>query len=275
MARRGLCSRREAERLIEAGLVLVDGVVVREQGTKALPDAKIEILPEGGRALAARLTVILHKPAGIVSTQPEPGQTPAWKLIRRDNVRGPVDPATLDRVVADPAGLSVAGRLDRASRGLLVLTQDGTLARLLIGGNAVEKSYLVRTAEPATDGQVRKLNAPMQLDGQPLLPMRVRAAGDSLLRFRLREGKKHQIRRVCRHVGLDVTDLFRESVGPLRIGDLPEGQWRLATEDELARLRGDGDGAYAEPHHRDTEGTEADKKAFDPTRRSGRRVQRA
>src|SRR5262245_63513407 len=81
MANRGLCSRREAERLIERGLVTVDGVVMREQGCKAHPDADIRVAPDGTQELAAQRTIMLHKPAGVVSTQPQPGQTPAWKLV--------------------------------------------------------------------------------------------------------------------------------------------------------------------------------------------------
>lgn len=237
MANRGLCSRREAERLIDRGLVSVDGVIVREQGCKAEPDARIEVAPDGAEELAAQLTVLLHKPMGIVSTQPEPGQTPAVKLLTARRAHGPVDPATLARVLADPFSLSVAGRLDRASRGLLLMTQDGTVARRIIGGQGVEKCYLVRTAEAATDVQLRKLRAADSLDGEPLLPMQIERVAEDTLRFVLVEGKKHQIRRVCRRFGLNVEDLYRTAIGPLEIGDLPEGCWRVVRADELSELR--------------------------------------
>jgi 23S rRNA pseudouridine2604 synthase len=168
MAARGLCSRREAERLIDAGCVLVAGVPVAAQGAKAPPDAEIRITEAGRRLLGGRATVLLHKPLGIVSTQPEPGQTAAWQLVRAATRRGTIAPAVEAALLADPQSLAVAGRLDRASRGLLVLTQDGTVARRIIGGQGVEKEYLVRTDAPATDGQLHKLNRPMRLDGQPL-----------------------------------------------------------------------------------------------------------
>jgi 23S rRNA pseudouridine2604 synthase len=239
MATRGLCSRREAERLIDAGCVLVDGTPVRAQGAKATPDADIRITDAGAHLLGGRATVLLHKPLGIVSTQPEPGQTPAWTLVRAATRRGAVDAATERRLLADPRSLSVAGRLDRASRGLLILTQDGTVARRIIGGQGVEKAYLVRTEPPATDGQVHKLNAPMRLDGRPLRPMRVSRVDTHTLRFVLVEGRKHQIRRCARTVGLAVADLFRVAVGPLVLGDLPEGCWRLATDEEIAQLQRD------------------------------------
>jgi 23S rRNA pseudouridine2604 synthase len=240
MAARGLCSRREAERLIDAGQVLVDGQAVQAQGAKAAADADIRIAPAGVALLGDRVTIALHKPVGIVSTQPEPGQTEAWQLVRADRASGAIDRALLERLVAQPSTLSVVGRLDRASRGLLLLTQDGTVARRVIGGQGVEKAYLVRTAEAVTDTQIAKLNGPLGLDEQPLLPMRVTRVGGDALRFVLVEGKKHQIRRACQRFGLTVVDLFRTAIGPIEIGDLAEGRWRLIGAEELDRLRQDG-----------------------------------
>ncbi len=236
MARRGLCSRREAERLIDAGQVVVDGVVVSGQGQKAPLDAAIVIAPAGAAALDTKLTVVLNKPAGIVSTQPEPNQTPAWRLLRAANAQGETDAEIVRRVAAAPQSFSVAGRLDRASRGLLVMTQDGTVARRIIGAHDVRKLYVVQLAEPVSAAQVHKLSGRMSLEGELLLPMTVERLGPDVLRFGLVEGRKHQIRRVCRKVGLDVVDLFREAVGPIHIGDLPEGSWRVVSAAELAGL---------------------------------------
>src|SRR5262249_24650810 len=154
MAKRHLCSRREAERLIDQGLVQVNGVVVREQGYKAAPDADIRIAADAAAQLAERITILFHKPAGVVSTQPEAGETPGGRLITARSARGAMDAAARARVTAQPQTLAVAGRLDRASRGLLVMTQDGSVARRIIGGQGVEKCYLVRTAEAATDLQL-------------------------------------------------------------------------------------------------------------------------
>ncbi len=245
MASRGLCSRREAERLIAAGQVLVDGAVVREQGVKAGLDADIRIAEGGSVALAARLTIILNKPVGIVSTQPRPHETPAWALLRADTVAGDIVPDALARIVAAPSTLAVAGRLDRASRGLLVMTQDGTIARLLVGGHGVSKVYRVEVSEPITGEQVRKLNGRMKLDGTPLRPMDVRQVSRHTLRMVLTEGRKHQIRRVCRTVGLTVVDLMRTAVGPLELGALKEGAWRLVTAAELEALKRAGDQAQS------------------------------
>jgi len=240
MANRGLCSRREAERLIEQGLVLVDGVAVREQGCKAHPDADIRVAPHGEAQLAEQVTILLHKPVGVVSTQPEAGQTPAWKLVTAKRAHGHAAPDARARATAEPWTLAVAGRLDRASRGLLLMTQDGSIARRIVGGHGVEKAYLVRTETPPADLQIRKLRGPLRLDDEPLQPMRVERVAEDTLRFILVEGKKHQIRRLCRRFGLHVTDLFRVAIGPLQLGDLPEGKWRIVQPDELERLRADG-----------------------------------
>jgi 23S rRNA pseudouridine2604 synthase len=218
----------------------VNGVVMREQGCKAALDADIRVAEPGTSRLAAQVTLALHKPLGIVSTQPAAGQTPAWKLIKRTAAYGAVDAELLARVTSDPASLSVAGRLDRASRGLLVLTQDGAVARRIIAGEGVEKCYVVRMCEPVSDGQIRKLRGPLRLDDRELRPMQVQRVGEDTLRFVLVEGRKHQIRRVCRHVGLNVADLVRTAVGPIALGDLPEGRWRVVTAVELERLRMDG-----------------------------------
>lgn len=240
MANRGLCSRREAERLIAQGLVLVDGVTMREQGCRARPDADIQVAPHGEAQLAEQVTILLHKPVGVVSAQPEAGQTPAWKLVTAESAHGSGAPDARARAASQPWTLAVAGRLDRASRGLLLMTQDGSIARRIIGGHAVEKCYLVRTDTPPTDLQIRKLRGPLRLDDEPLQPMRVERAADDVLRFVLVEGKKHQIRRLCRRFGLNVSDLFRVAIGPLQLGDLPEGKWRVVQPRELERLRADG-----------------------------------
>jgi 23S rRNA pseudouridine2604 synthase len=237
MAARGLCSRREAEVLIGAGHVTVDGVLVERQGAKAGVSARIEISAAGRATLGESVTVVLHKPVGIVSAQPARGQTPAWKLLSRDRLYGEPEEGTVDRVVAAPDTLSVVGRLDRASRGLLLLTQDGAVARRVIGGNAVSKSYVVNVAQDVSNSQVVKLNQPMRLDGRPLLPMRVARLDARTLRFELVEGKKHQIRRCCRHLGLHVVDLLRDRIGSIELGDLPEGRWRPVAALELEKLR--------------------------------------
>lgn len=237
LAQRGLCSRREAERLIANGQVLLDGAVVREQGVKALPDAQLEIADRGQQWLDDRVTILMHKPVGVVSTQPEGGQVPAWKLLTRTNLREGGDPEAVKRVLEHPYYLNVAGRLDKDSRGLLVLTQDGSLAKRLTSGSGVTKKYRVNVDADPTPEQVKKLSGRMELDGRQLRPMQVRRNGRNRLRFELREGRKHQIRRVCEQVGLRVVDLMRTDIGNWSLGELPAGCWRLLGAEELRRFR--------------------------------------
>lgn len=241
MARRGLCSRREAERLIEAGQVLVDGEPVREQGVKAAIDARIEIAELGQGWLAERVTVLMNKPPGIVSTQPEGAQVPAWKLLTRDRLwraGGEAPAAAVARVLDKPWFMNVCGRLDKDSRGLLVLTQDGVLQKLITGSGKLVKRYRVEVRGDITPDQVQKLNGRMVLDDQPLRPMKVRRIGRGILVFELREGRKHQIRRCCEMVALEVKDLQRTDIGPWCLGLLPEGQWRVLDAGELAEVLG-------------------------------------
>jgi len=232
MAQRGLCSRREADRYIEQGLVRVDGVRVSEPGIKVRSDQQVELEPAALRARSRLVTVLLHKPVGYVSGQPEDGYEPAVKLIRpgtrfqRDDSDVVVDFRRLQ-------GLVPAGRLDIDSTGLLVLTQDGRIARQLIGADSsVEKEYLVRVRGVLSAEGLKQLNHGLQLDGHPLRPAVVRWQNRDQLNFILREGRKRQIRRMCELVGLEVTALKRIRIGNIRLGSLPCGQWRCLGEGE-------------------------------------------
>jgi len=242
LARRGTCSRREAERLIEDGRVLVDGETI-ELGFKARANARIEITGEGTRWLREKLTVIVNKPPGYVSNLPAEGEIAAAACVEPRNawmraMEGtPMD--DLKRVTRDVSSFNVCGRLDKDSRGLLILTEDGALARSVIGGNGVLKKYVVTTDADVRESHMRSLNGRVQLDGVELLPMNVQRLGHGsrTLEFNLREGKNRQIRRVCEKFGLRVVDLHRVQIGDVQIGDLPEGAWRLMSEREVRELR--------------------------------------
>jgi len=231
MAERGLCSRREADAYIERGLVFVNGQRVTQLGTRAAADAAITLADEARARQARQVTILLHKPVGYVSGQAEDGHKPAVVLItpasqQRDDPTQRFEPAHM-------RGLAPAGRLDIDSTGLLVLTQDGRVARQLIGDNsAIEKEYLVRI-EGAPDARaLALLNHGLALDGRPLRPARVETLNDDQLRFILREGRKRQIRRMCELVGLRVTGLKRVRIGRVRLAQLPLGQWRYLRADE-------------------------------------------
>lgn len=230
MADRGLCSRREADDYIARGWVWADGKRVAELGTRVHPAAVIRLDKEAGRAQAARVTILLHKPVGFVSAQAEDGHAPAVTLVRADTQLADQSP----RFRADwLRGLAPAGRLDIDSTGLLVLTQDGRVARELIGeDSAVEKEYLVRVEGTLDDRGLALLNHGLALDGKRLRPAKVGWVNDDQLRFVLTEGRKRQIRRMCELVGLRVVGLKRVRIGKVRLADLPQGQWRLLRADE-------------------------------------------
>jgi 23S rRNA pseudouridine2604 synthase len=225
MATRGLCSRREADSYIERGLVLVDGRVVDQLGTKVLPSAQITLALQAQQQQSSLVTIILNKPIGYVSAQPEPGYEPAIKLLTPNNQFGehpqPLKPEYFK-------GLAVAGRLDIDSQGLLLFTQDGRLAKQIIGENGkLEKEYLVRVNGDLPEEKLQLLRHGLQLDGKPLKPARVEWINREQLRFVLTEGRKRQIRRMCEAVGLKVLGLKRVRIGKLRLGNLPEGKWRF------------------------------------------------
>jgi 23S rRNA pseudouridine2604 synthase len=234
MSEQGFCSRREADSYIERGWVLVDGVPITELGTRILPTQTITLAPAAQSKQEARVTVLLNKPIGFVSAQPEKNYRPAIALVSaetqytdaRDRKQQRFDPRHL-------RGLAPAGRLDIDSTGLLILTQDGRIAKQLIGENSrVEKEYLVRVTGKINKDGLALLNHGLSLDGEALRPAEVSWQNKDQLRFVLRQGKKRQIRRMCEMVGLTVVGLKRVRIGKVMLGDLPIGQWRYLHDDE-------------------------------------------
>ena len=269
MAERGLASRREADDWIGKGWVKVNGRFA-EMGMQVAPDVTIEIDKEAKGQQAKQVTVLINKPLGLVSGQAEDGHEPAITLVQpqnrwaEDNARFFFHPSQLKSLVP-------AGRLDIDSTGLLVLTQDGRVARQLIGEDAVmEKEYLVRVAytgvtnaaaatsaaatypalptqlsridddDPIVDDvqsqfpatQLALLRHGLSLDGQALKHAKVEWQNPQQLRFVLHEGKKRQIRRMCELVGLKVVGLKRVRIGKVMLGNLPVGQWRYLAPHE-------------------------------------------
>jgi 23S rRNA pseudouridine2604 synthase len=232
LAQSGVCSRREAEALIAEGLVSIDGETVSDPGRKILPGQTLVLADKAEKKLDAQMSILLHKPRGIVSAQPEPGQTPAARLLTREKLWGPPAP-----VPAPDASLPPVGRLDMDSRGLLILSQDGVLAKALIGpASTLEKEYRVFVMGEITEAKLELLRHGLELDGRQLRPAEVEVIADQRLRFVLREGRNRQIRRMCELVELKVVDLFRVRVGSLTLGDMPEGRWRPLTAQERAAL---------------------------------------
>ena len=259
MAELGLASRREADDWIARGWVKVNGQVA-EMGMQVTPDARIEVAKQAQGQQANQVTILLNKPMGIVSGQAEDGHQPAITLVQPqnrwadDNARFFFHPSQLKSLVP-------AGRLDIDSIGLLVLTQDGRVARQLIGEDTrMEKEYLVRvtTAGWGEVGErgdelreihesdvvttnvqavvprerLEQLRHGLSLDGQALKPAKVTWQNPEQLRVVLTEGKKRQIRRMCELVGLKVVGLKRVRIGNVMLGNLPLGQWRYLAPHE-------------------------------------------
>jgi 23S rRNA pseudouridine2604 synthase len=231
LAQRGLCSRREADAFIADGRVTVNGERTTELGLKVPPDADVRLDDVAARSQARQVTVLLHKPLGYVSGQPEPGYLPAARLFTPETRWGEDRGARWEPAMEK--GLAPAGRLDIDSTGLLVLTQDGRIARLLVGvGTTVEKEYVVRVRGEVQPTTLDRLRHGLALDGEPLRPARVDPITAEQLRFILVQGKKRQIRRMCELVGLQVVALKRVRIGRVKLGALPPGQWRLLRSDE-------------------------------------------
>ncbi|MBS1208118.1 MAG: rRNA pseudouridine synthase [Proteobacteria bacterium] len=232
MSELGLCSRREADDYIERGWVKVDGVVVDELGSKVLPHQHIELLPVAEDIQLRRVTILINKPIGYVSGQAEDGYEPAAVLITPENhwSEDPTHRRFESRLIRK---LAPAGRLDIDSTGLLVLTQDGRIAKQLIGETSdVEKEYLVRVEGDLSAEGMRLLHHGLELDGVELEPAKVSWQNEDQLRFVLHEGRKRQIRRMCELVGLKVVGLKRIRIGQIPLGKLPVGQWRYLGEHE-------------------------------------------
>jgi 23S rRNA pseudouridine2604 synthase len=236
MSELGLCSRREADEWIERGWVKVDGVTISQLGSKVLPHQRITIERQASAEQARRVTILLNKPVGYVSGQAEDGYKPAVVLVtaathwKEDKTPIQFHPGQLRSLVP-------AGRLDIDSVGLLVLTQDGRVAKKLISEDtSIEKEYLVRVqyTKPGRlpESDLKLLNHGLSLDGKKLLPAKVRWQNEDQLSFTLREGRKRQIRRMCEAVGLRVIGLKRVRIGRVRLGELPPGQWRYLAPGE-------------------------------------------
>lgn len=237
MSQRGLCSRREADKLIEKGWVLVDGQAVTTLGTKVSPTANVELSDKAKAQQRERVTIMLNKPVGYVSAQAEDDYIPAVRLISQ-STHSALDKTRLKLKAEHFAGLAPAGRLDIDSQGLLVLTQDGRIAKQLIGEHSdLEKEYLVRVRGDISEAQIKSLQFGLKLDGKALKRAKVKQLNTEQLQIILREGKKRQIRRMCEAVGLHVTGLKRVRVGELRLGKLAEGEWRFVKAEEFRHRR--------------------------------------
>ncbi len=232
LAQSGICSRREAEALIAQGLVSIDGETVSDPGRKILAGQTLVLADAADAKLTGGFTVMLHKPVGVVSAQPEPGQIPAIRLLTREAL------FKASSIIPDrDTRLAPVGRLDAQSRGLLLLSDDGVVAKAVIGpASTLAKEYRVAVIGEITEKKLDLLSYGLELDGRELKPAEVDVISDQRLRVVLHEGRNRQIRRMCELVDLKVVDLFRVRIGPLTMNNLPEGRWRPLTAAERTAL---------------------------------------
>ena len=228
LSQSNICSRREAEYFIDRGWVQIDGEIVSRQGVRVTKSSKVVLDKRARDYQNKRITILVNKPIGFVSGQPEPGRKPAASLIKKTTRYERRNDRNAQSWKWPLSGLAPAGRLDSDSSGLLVFTQDGRIARQLIGPNTtVDKEYMVRTSAPLTDSQIEKLTCGLSLDGVKLRKATVEPIDSNYFRMILRQGRYRQIRRMCELVGLKVVALKRVRIGRVRLGALPLGKWRL------------------------------------------------
>jgi 23S rRNA pseudouridine2605 synthase len=222
LARRGVASRRGADELIAAGRVTINGEPTR---LGAVVDPSVDRVSVDGHRIPARavsVTIVLNKPAGVVTTRNDPYQ--------RRTVMDLIEPVP---------GLVPVGRLDADSRGLLVLTTDGDLAHAVSHPrHGVTKRYLATLDRAISADQLEQLMAGIDLeDGLARAVTARRSGSDTVVEVVMAEGRKREVRRLFAAVGLEVRDLVRIAVGPLELGALPEGEARALRPAELSSLR--------------------------------------
>lgn len=221
----GRWSRREVKDLVRSGRVTVNGIPAQSRSDKADRDSA-DIRVDGEPVSAARYTyLMLHKPAGLVSATEDPREPTVLSLL----------PEHLRKI-----GLFPAGRLDKDTVGLLLLTNDGALAHdLLAPKKHVDKTYLVRVEGVLDEADIAAFREGLTLaDGYQCLPAALELLGQNEALVTLHEGKYHQIKRMCAARGKPVVFLKRLTFGPLTLdGSMGSGQWRALTGDEVAALR--------------------------------------
>lgn len=229
MADCGLMSRRAAEEEIRKGLVTVNGVPA-ELGTKVTPGVN-QVLYKNRKVVMPRgehVYIMLNKPAGYVTTaNDEKGR-----------------PCVTDLVKAVGRRVYPIGRLDMASEGLLLLTDDGALTETLTHPrHSIPKIYNVKVEGEITEEQYKTLLSPMEIDGYPIRPVYTevlkRKDGKTLLQMTLYEGRNRQIRKMCEQVGLQIRFLKRIAIGNLTLGRLRVGEWRYLTKEQVSYLKGE------------------------------------
>lgn len=217
IAQQGIASRREAKALILDGKISVNGSIIHETGFGIDPE-KDKVALVGN--LHKKETVALYKPRGIETSKTSP------------------DSSDIHETFPQFSHLAPIGRLDKDSEGLILLSNDGVLARAITGAKSdVEKEYVVTTREPVTDEALTRMARGISLDGKKTLPAKTKRVNQKTFSIILREGRKHQIRRMCAACSLTVERLLRVRVGNVEIGNMKSGDNRELTETEVMNFK--------------------------------------
>jgi 23S rRNA pseudouridine2604 synthase len=214
------CSRSEAVRYIESGLVTVDGVISDAPGLRIAADQRVALLPDAKLNTVEEVTILLHKPTGY-DTDPET----IVKLITPENLSSD-DRSGIHFIKRHLKALTIADPLGRQSSGLMVLTQDWRIARKLIDDAArVEQEYIVEISGSIVEDGLTVLNQGVRVNGK-LMPIKVSWQNESKLRFALKDVHREQIVSLCKKVGLEVVAIKRIRIGRLPLSSLEVGKWR-------------------------------------------------
>ena len=226
LSQAGIASRREAETIITAGRVTVNGTVVTELGTKADPDTdRITCDGKPVKPVSRKVYILLYKPAGYMTTLKDPEGRPL----------------VTDLLKGVGARVFPVGRLDYNTEGLLLLTNDGAWANNLAHPrHEVDKEYMVKVQGAVSDEQLKRLVSGGELEDGLTAPAAARVVheGDktSWISITIHEGRFRQVRRMCSAVGLSVVRLKRVGYGPLELGTMKPGEYRLLTSREAEKL---------------------------------------
>jgi len=219
---KGVCSRREAEELIRRGLVSVNGKILKKMGVKVNPEKdKVEVISSHKGKKERKESVIIYKPRGIVSS------------------RIPSEGKTIYELFPQFKKLNIVGRLDKESEGLLLLSNDGVVARAVTGKeHNVEKEYEVKVQEKINSSRLTRLfGEGVELEDGKTLPAKVKVLSENSFLVSIREGRNHQIRRMCEHIRLTAIKLKRLRIGNISLGKLSPGEWRQLEEKEIEKLK--------------------------------------
>ncbi len=215
---KGFCSRRKADELVERGLVKINGALA-VLGQKVLETDKIELGEEIFDLPKNYEYHLFYKPRGVVSHSPKPGEK------------------SLEDFFNHRTDLHAVGRLDKDSEGLMLITNDGRIVEKMLDPKYDhEKEYIVKVDLPLKESFARKMEKGVKIEGYMTAPCTVRVKSDRTFSIVLTEGKKHQIRRMCAALGLQVQDLKRTRIGVLKLGGLYPGQQRPIRMDEKVEL---------------------------------------